>query len=195
MNKVWGALAVMAVLGGCVSNQNKPEDVAYCARDAGLPQGATVSAKNFENGTITRFNPPAGATAVQMERANMCLAMRSSDRTVRDLALRGYPTGVHDCRVKYGRTTVPVATGLGIGGVLISAAVGGIAHGMELARIDRCLAPYGTTRAEIMGSGPYRGRAVATARPRSSVPVAKTAPTSSCTGSSVFSGGAGYCGR
>ena len=197
MSKLWFALAVTAVLSGCVSSQNKPEEVAFCAREAGLPQGAAVTQKHFgDAGSVTRFQPMAGVSARQMERANMCLAVRSPNKTAQALALRGFPTGVQDCRLKYAKTSVATMSGGGAAGVLFNVASYALSTGITNDQIRRCLAPYGTTKAEVMGDGPYRGgpRYV----PTKSAPAhnAHPARSSACApGSNVLSGGTGYCTR
>ena len=200
MTKLWGALAVVAVLGGCVSNQNKPEEIAFCAREAGLPAGARVVQKQFgDAGSVTRFQPMPGMSAAQLERANMCLASRSPNQTVRDLALRGFPTGVQDCRLKYAKMSVATVGGAGAAGLLFNVASYALSKGIAHEQIRRCLAPYRTTPAEVTGTGPYRGgpRYVPG---RMSAPVSApvrgaAAPSSCAAGGNVLTGGAGYCTR
>ena len=207
MTKVWGALAVAAVLGGCVSNQNKPEEVAFCAREAGLPAGATVTQKQFgDAGSVTRFQPMPGMSARQLERANMCLASRSPNAIAQKLALRGFSTEVQDCRLQYvsqSRVKTSAPAGMGLLGVLVVAAASGAMQGVSESRYARCLAAAGTSQAVVDGgTGPapagMRG-SISSSTVRAAQPVrpAGSARTSSaCTpGGNVISGGAGYCTR
>ena len=205
MNKLWGVLAVTAMLGGCVSNQNKPEDVAFCARDAGLPAGARVVQKQFgEAGSVTRFQPMPGMSAARLEQANMCLAARSPNSVVQKLALRGFSTPVQDCRLNYlsqSRVKASAPAGTGLLGVLVVAAASGAMQGMAESRYARCLAAAGTSQAVVdRGTGPapagMRGSTPGTSvRAAQPVSAAQPSRSSSCAGASVFSGGAGYCTR